>query len=196
MIIDPTNTAIKRNRESKPAQEIVYQCAPDKFSGDMYRKYKGKSILDWGCGREDDIHYYSNFFNMVSGYEIDPNSFYNKLPRVRFGVIACTYVLCTIPLYEARLDCVKQMLNYLQPKGRLFVSARTDKEILRLAKKKNWAPIYDGYITSFARKTFQHGVSEDELKRIADDLNLDINIIKTKYMPNTIMAEFTFKKSK
>jgi chorismate mutase len=199
MIIDSTKTAIKRNKPSKPAQEIVRICTPNtgliNKSG-WFVPNKGKSILDWGCGFGDDIYYYQNHFSKFSGYEINPKSFYNKLPTVHYKIIACTYVLCTIPLYQARLECVKQMLEYLQPKGRLYVSARTEKEINRLAKKKNWAPIYDGYLTSLTRKTFQHGVSENELKRIADDLNLDIKILKTSNMPNTIMAEFRFKKSK
>ena len=155
MNIYPEKTAIKRWKASRPARLLSKHClkSPGYLAWKKKPTFNGPSILDWGCGRGDDIEHYSSlkYFNTTVGYDPYWNS---TLPILKsFEIITCTYVLNVIPEKNDRIECVRSLLKYLDPNGDLYISVRTPSEIRRLASKNKWKKYKDGFLTS--KNTFQ-----------------------------------------
>jgi len=125
------------------------------------------TVLDWGCGHGKDVEAYSHVANDVFGY--DPK-FYPTLPNKKYDIITCTYVLNTIS-HEERVTCLKEAIKYLKPGGKIVVTTRTAKSVLR-EKKDNWSEHLDGFITCAG--TFQKGFEEDELKELMQGVGLAV----------------------
>jgi len=123
-------TAIARKRLSNPCMWLHKQ---GRLIG---------NILDWGCGKGDDVANLSKLGYFLSGYDLH----FQPVPPPKwagFHTILCTYVLNTIPEYHDRCVIVEQALEYLLPGGWLYVSIRADKKALKgWTNKGTW----QGYV--------------------------------------------------
>jgi DNA phosphorothioation-associated putative methyltransferase len=145
-------TAIKRNKLSAPVKYYLETFSPS----------NGR-ILDYGCGKGDDVNYLIKEGFEAHGY--DPLfSEFQKFPTYvyRFDIVFMTYVICTIPDSLERLDATTGAWGFVRNNGELIITVRTYNEINNEASKANWMGHPQiGYITS--RGTFQKGFLKEDL---------------------------------
>jgi DNA phosphorothioation-associated putative methyltransferase len=157
--IKPENTAIRRNKPSRPTRDLREQTLylPD-----------GYSVLDYGCGRGDDAEWLEGLGYHVVAWDkyidCDPK------PDRRMDVVLCVYVICTIPDPAERIEVIEDAWRYVEPGGCLLLATRTQEELRREAQKHGWPKYKDGWITSERRGTFQKGFTEDELANMCQRL--------------------------
>jgi len=142
-------TAIARKTASKPARLLIEGI---KFT------YPVLSLLDWGCGKGQDVEYFKDHLNTVEGY--DPY-YQPELPTHQFDIVTCSYVLNVIENKDERLKTLKDIFSFLKNRGILLLTVRSSKEVNRCAKKGKWEEFNDGWLTY--RRTFQKGFSSPEL---------------------------------
>lgn len=82
-----------------------------------FRLLQGR-MLDYGCGRGSDADF-------VGMEKYDPHWFPER-PKGLFDVITCNYVLNVIRLRKDRDLVVEDILDYLKPNGRAYVTVRRD----------------------------------------------------------------------
>lgn len=162
----PGRTAMARKVESLVARTLVQ---------DGYLSSATK-VLDWGCGQGQDVRYYQQ--QGFTAFGFDPNHGQNHSPEIfkneHISVVTCSYVLnvVTEPL---RKKILQEIADFLPPHGQAFLAVRSAKEI-ETAKKNNWHPYEDGYLTS--RQTFQKGFTAVELVALAQPYFGAVEIIK------------------
>lgn len=158
------NTAIKRDSLSRVARDAV-------CSSIFTNARRGSTkILDSGCGYGVDVRILNALGFDCVGHD-KSHKFYNDsfkhilvLPNApTFNIILSSYVLCTIPTKQQRLDYLAELKSNLLSGGTLVVGVRGFKEIENQAKKMKWRKLSDGYISSKFRKTFQKGFTIHEL---------------------------------
>lgn len=154
MQIQSHKTAMARKTASKPARLLV---EGTKFT------YPVLSVLDWGCGKGQDVEYYKEHFASAEGY--DPY-YQADLPSHQFDVVTCSYVLNVIETKEKRLETLRKMVSFLKSNGVLLLTARSSKEISRHAEKGQWKTLNDGWVTFHL--TFQKGLTVNELLSYLD----------------------------
>jgi hypothetical protein len=120
-------TAIKRRNLSAPANWL-YLNRHLPFPG-MPNYY---SILDYGCGRGDDVRHLTELGYDARGYdphwgpEAEP---WFEWPGVRFDVVLCTYVLNVVEPGPNRYHILDALRRCVKPEGRIFVTVRRDIKI-------------------------------------------------------------------
>ena len=92
-------------------------------------------ILDFGCGRGDDVRNLCNNGYRAEGY--DP-TWRPREPQGEFDTILCTYVLNTIENYEVRLTVLSRIAMLLAPGGHAFITVRRDVKGLGYTSKGTW----------------------------------------------------------
>jgi DNA phosphorothioation-associated putative methyltransferase len=119
-------TAISRKKLSRPMQYLL-------DSG----KLSSGRILDFGCGRGDDVTRLQAQGLDIEGY--DPNHCQSKLDNGYYDVITCNYVLNVIESEEVRasvLNTIKSLLTY---NGVAYITVRDDREYLKgTTSKGTW----------------------------------------------------------
>lgn len=159
------NTAIKRNKPSKPLTDFMHDrqiMFPNGFHISYY---------DHGCGKGDDLKWLLNNGYLADGW--DP-IYSPKKPNIKKrDVVLCNYVINVINNKLERIECIKEAWSRVRVDGLFLLSTRTDKEINKLAVKNNWKKYKDGYITS--KNTFQKGFSLKELAQLILDSIDDID---------------------
>ena len=142
-IIKSKFTAIKRNKLSTPIQKILKNKLINK--GDM--------ILDFGCGRGEDINFLKNKEYKIYGY--DPNWHPNEESlNKKYDVILCTYVFCVLPaiIRDEILDKIK---DSLKSNGKAYISVRRDiKSITKTKKGTTQYPVYLNLPVAFENSSF------------------------------------------
>jgi 2-polyprenyl-3-methyl-5-hydroxy-6-metoxy-1,4-benzoquinol methylase len=108
------NTAIKRNRPSAPLKSIECQLS----HGDL--------ILDYGCGKGDDVKYLKGEGYNVVGYDPHWNMLDLSDKSGLFDVVLCTYVLNVLPKKEED-GIISSILTCLSEDGKAFIAVRRDK---------------------------------------------------------------------
>jgi len=114
-------------------------------------------VLDWGCGRGDDVVYLRN------AYGYDPH-YQPELPSKGelFNTVAVTYVLNTIPEYHDRCVILEEALEYLAEGGWLYVTIRKGKKLKGWTQSGTW----HGYVGDQLQSggfTLVHGTSDMEI---------------------------------
>lgn len=119
-------TAIKRKKLSAPVhwlymnRKLPFPGAPNYHS-----------ILDFGCGRGDDVRhlkelgYDARGWDPYWGSEAEP---WHEWPGTKFDVVLCTYVL-NVVVPENRKFVLDSLLRCAQPEGGIFISVRRDIKI-------------------------------------------------------------------
>ncbi len=82
---------------------------------------KGR-VLDFGCGHGQDVERLANLGVNIHGY--DPH-LQPDLPRGKFDVITCNYVLNVLPAHE-RLTVLAHISTLLRKGGVAYISVRRD----------------------------------------------------------------------
>jgi DNA phosphorothioation-associated putative methyltransferase len=142
-------TAISRSGLSVPARQVVidHQVVP------------GRSVLDYGCGRGDDVRALRDMRFEASGW--DPHYFPDSR-QAPADVVLMTYVLNVIEDPEERHRTLAQAWDLAQHV--LVVSARLVWE----RNKVSGSHIADGVLTS--KGTFQHLFGSSELRDLVQEV--------------------------
>ena len=127
------NTAMRRRSLSHPFQLAL--------SEGLVMKHM--TVLDYGCGRGDDVRRLQNRGYLVCGY--DPH-FFPGAPREPSDVVALNYVLNVIEKPQDRVAVLREAARLVQ--HLLIVAVRYD-----VAPKRGWKWHGDGFVT--ASGTFQ-----------------------------------------
>ena len=159
----------KKEEEIKPWKTAITRHAPSRPLKKTLHLIEGR-VLDFGCGKGYDADYLAKL-----GYDVEKYDkyYFPEKPKGTFDTILCFYVLNVIPADE-RKEVIKEIGEYLKPKGKVIFAVRTPAEIEREAKRGEWRYV-NGYITQ--RHTFQEGISYDEMVRLAKPLNGNIEEI-------------------
>lgn len=114
MILSKTHkTAIKRNRLSVPVRHILTKVS-----------FNNKNILDFGCGRGDDVSNLTGKGYSVVGY--DPHYFpydFSFMRYKKWDIILCTYVLNVIRFKKERDEIVRLISNISK---KAYITVRKD----------------------------------------------------------------------
>jgi len=176
----PEKTAIGRRTASAPAKYVIKNIVPKLSPG---------NVFDWGCGRGKDIEFYNERGLNANGYDCNDKFGFTNKPAEKYDLITCVYVLNVMEgRLAARARLLEEMATHLTERGEIFIAARSAAEINKLAEKKGWTLFCDGFITSKSRKTFQHGISEQELIGLCGVLDLELEIIKGHKIYGAICA--------
>jgi DNA phosphorothioation-associated putative methyltransferase len=131
---------------------------------------KTDRILDFGCGKGDDVRWLKKHNYRATGYDPNFKAFY-KVINGQFDVVILSYVINTIEYADMREDAIRAAWGYVKPGGFLYVTSRSKEEIDSLAVKKSWPRSSDGYCSSLTKRTFQRGHNHAELCAYIKPLN-------------------------
>jgi hypothetical protein len=84
------------------------------------------------------------------------------------------FVLNVIPDPWQRVQAVKQAATHLRQGGHMLIVTRAPKDVEARAARAGWARHNDGYWSSDRKKTFQRGISEAEIERLARRASLSV----------------------
>jgi len=138
---------MRRKKASRPILDLL-------ASGEIH---KGSSILDFGCGRGEDVKHLRKLGYKAKGYDPHKAFGYSRLPKGHYGVVAMTYVINVIPKMIDRVDTIWEALSKVEHGGLLFIASRSRSEVEREAKKNRWLKDGAGYRTRAG--TYQMGHS-------------------------------------
>jgi SAM-dependent methyltransferase len=152
-------TAMTRRSPSPFARNILEVVAPKLSVG---------SILDYGCGRGTDVIHYRQRGLHADGYDpYPPFGWAAKPTAAGYDLVTLVFVLNVLPDPWERVRVIKQAATYLRPGGYMLVVTRSPRDIQTRAAQAGWIPHNDGYWSSERQRTFQHGISEAEIDRLA-----------------------------
>lgn len=170
---EPYKTAMSRQEPSSIAKVLV-----------ELKEIKNKklSILDYGCGRGKDVSFYRENGHDVHGWDPYPEFGFTVYPNEeQFEIITCTFVLNILPNPFARFTVIKNCISLLKQNGLLLLATRSKDAIDIEGKTKGWPIHHDGYWSSLSRKTFQIGLSKNDLLNLTKRFNLEIDIQSEKF---------------
>jgi len=114
-------TAIKRNKLSRPAKKLL----------ELSALHKMDIILDYGCGKEDDVINLKLDYN-IRGYDPHWKNDKEALNK-KYSCILCTYVLCVVDK-KTRMNIIDSILSLLVKNGVAYISVRRDIKKDRVSK--------------------------------------------------------------
>ena len=122
-------TAICRRGPSAPLRHLL-------SVGALGKPGPGISVLDFGCGRGDDVRHLRDCCFDVRGYDPHPD-FLQEADALQhvYDFVLCTYVLNTIPEPAVRERILLDVYARLGWHGVAYVSVRRDKRELSGWKK-------------------------------------------------------------
>jgi hypothetical protein len=160
-------TAMTRRSPSPFARNLMEVVAPKLSVG---------SILDYGCGRGTDVIHYRQGGLHADGYDPYPPFGWAHRPTAIAGydLVTLVFVLNVLPDPWERVRVLTQAARYLRPGGHMLVVTRSPREIQTRAAQAGWVRHNDGYWSSERQRTFQRGISEAEIERLAGRANLSV----------------------
>ncbi len=158
-------TAITRRSPSPFARSVLEVLAA---------KLSVSSILDYGCGHGTDVAHYRKAGLDADGYDPYPpfGWAHKPTPTAGYDLVTLIFVLNVLPDPWQRVQVLKQATTYLRPGGRMLVVTRSPHDIQTRAAQANWPHHNDGYWSSQQKQTFQRGISEAEIERLASRASL------------------------
>lgn len=109
-------TAIRRNKPSPPLRFLLSQKIIK----------PSMKILDYGCGKQDDMEALKKLGCRVNGY--DPFWYKNGpalYSKQKYDVILCSYVFCVLDK-SIRAAILDKMKTHLKDGGKMYISVRRD----------------------------------------------------------------------
>lgn len=170
------------------------------ISTDFKEDRENIKVLDYGCGRLRNTKYLlkekfdvsiidtpTQIENQSSTIkELSITSIYdtNNIPKEKFNIILCSFVLNVIPDKKDRDNVLYNISELLEDNGVAYIEVRDDKFVKTLKNKETFN---DGLLTGEGkRKTFQKPYSLEEFKDYLN--NFPFNIEKIKKSSNSIIA--------
>ena len=153
--IERHRTAIDRNRLSQPMQILARH---NYLNGDW-------SILDYGCGKGDDLRELEAHGLDASGWDPAHNP---EGLLINSDIVNLGFVLNVIEERDERIDCLKRAWSYADKMLIASVMIAGDSVISK------FTPYKDGVVTS--RKTFQKYYAQSEFRMFLEK-SLDENAI-------------------
>jgi len=150
----PENTAISRPTGSRPLKDALKRgwITPS------------DRVLDFGCGRGGDVQWLRAQGFHCEGFDPHPGFGWDSSPSGSFDLVAVVYVVNVLDSVEDRVAALQQAWASVRPGGWIFLVARADHEIERLARAKGWPSWSDGYWSNQTRGMFQCGHSVSDLQ--------------------------------
>ncbi len=119
-------------------------------------------VLDWGCGRGDDIDALKDLGYEVTGY--DPH-YFNRMPRGRnYRYAQAVYVLNVIEAERDRRRVIERVRERVKAGAYVMFAVRSDANVREAARLGDWVRDGDGFRTSSG--TFQKGFTQAELSEL------------------------------
>jgi DNA phosphorothioation-associated putative methyltransferase len=159
-------TAITRHRESQIARRLVEQ--------GILSDLAVKSILDFGCGWGDDVAFYARHGVEAAGYDCNGRFGCDARPKQSFDLVTVVFVINVLPSPDDRLEAIRESAEYVKPGGYLLVAARSEAAIKAEAQKGRWASFSDGFLSDARKKTFQKGITKDEIAWLFGKIGLPL----------------------
>jgi 2-polyprenyl-3-methyl-5-hydroxy-6-metoxy-1,4-benzoquinol methylase len=175
----PGNTAKGRKFPSWVARHVVPP---------MARQFAVKRILDFGCGRGEDVRYFTELGLDAVGYDAHMNHGFATRPEGRFDMVTVTYVLTTLPDPSQRLAALRDAVGMLRRGGHAIVTVRSIDSVEKDAAARGWARLNDGYCTSRRLGTFVKGMRGDELTTLMDICRLDVRALDLRHPDAGLVA--------
>ncbi len=172
---DPTaaasfKTAIARRGPSGPAKAL--RPCIERVIAASAQNPSVRGVLDYGCGRGADAHYFRSLGIDADGYDPHAQFGFDELPTGLFMVVMLIFVLNVLPTREARLEVMRGAAARLVPDGVLIVATRSTAHIRREAARNGWRDWRDGFVSDERRGTFQHGMDAKEILGLGEILGL------------------------
>ena len=167
-------TAMSRRGPSPFARSVIELLAPKLSVG---------SVLDYGCGRGTDIVSYRQAGLHSDGYDPHPAFGWAHQPTATYDLITLVFVLNVLPDPWERVRVIKQAAVHLRPGGHMLVVTRSPHDIEARAARAGWARHNDGYWSSKRKQTFQRGISEGEIERLAKRADLSVAAGQNRMRP-------------
>jgi len=159
-------TAIKRQNPSQIARKLEEQ--------GILSSLGVRSILDYGCGYGADVEYYLSADYDAEGFDIEPSFGRTRNSDRLHDLVTLVFVVNVLPTSEDRLSAVRNAACHVRPGGYLLIAARSESAISAEARKGNWAPFNDGWISAPQKGTFQKGIAPEELAWCAGAIGFQI----------------------
>jgi exonuclease III len=162
----PHNTAMARSEPSAVAKAIA---ASELVNG------KRPKILDFGCGRGEDLRFYQGLGIEADGWDPYEPFGFSKRPTGQYDIVTCTFVLNVLPNPYERVRTLRDSLSFTRPGGSLVIATRSPEAIESEATRKGWKKHNDGYWSDERKGQFQKGISLDEIKLYLKHIGLEIH---------------------
>ncbi len=159
-------TAIKRQSASQIARKLDEQ--------GVLSSLGVRSILDFGCGYGTDVEFYRSRGYDADGFDIEPRFGWTGRSERLHDLVTLVFVVNVLPTTEDRLSAVREAALHVRPGGHLLIAARSESAIAAEARKGNWAPCNDGWISAPEKGTFQKGIAPEELAWCAGSIGFRI----------------------
>ena len=153
--INPARTAMHRKTPSPIARALL--------ETHFFENHRVQRVLDYGCGIGRDVEFYRQLGLDAAGYDPHEAFKWTEQPKGGYDLVTNLFVFNVISNHDERRKLAATLTNLTQLGGQIIVSARSSEAIEAEARKKDWTPFGDGYLSSPARGTFQKGMSECEL---------------------------------
>jgi exonuclease III/SAM-dependent methyltransferase len=137
-------------------------------------KLSVRTILDYGCGRGEDVEFYEEHGFATTGYDPAERFGYHDRPTGEYDLVTLVYVVNVLPAPEHRREIVTAAANHVRPGGYLLVAARSVSAIEK-ARNENWAQVSDGFVSHSRNHTFQKGIPRDEIAGYIEDAGLRLD---------------------
>lgn len=168
--LEPIGSTPAGKVEIRPEKTAMHRVGPSSVArrlGSLIREASVKSILDYGCGYGEDVKYYRTLGVRAEGYDPHPPFGWIQRPTGTFDLVTVIFVLNVLPDPWERLKVLYEAAKHVPLHGLMIVASRSPDEIRHEAETKNWKSFNDGYWSHEGKKTFQHGLSREELFSIA-----------------------------
>lgn len=147
-----------------------------------------RRILDYGCGVGRDVEFYRSASFDAVGYDPHPEFNCTELPNGQFDLVTSLFVLNVIKDPQERISVCQIVLEHCRVGGLLVIATRSPTTITDEATKKNWPAVGDGYLSSAGRRTFQKGISEEEILSYIGGENIEIIPDLIKKIPSACVV--------
>jgi exonuclease III len=162
----PQNTAINRGGPSPIARRILEQSLIN--PGDS-------RLLDYGCGRGDDVRFFTERGFDVSGWDPHDDFGFTDTPEGLYDLSMCTFVLNVLPTLCERMEVLHRLKELTRSGGFVVTTTRSPVAIDRHAEERDWEQHNDGYWSSKSRKTFQKGIGREKHRRMWSRLGFSLH---------------------
>lgn len=185
MVLFPVETddVIPPSGESiRPEKTAMHRSGPSSVAlrlDPILEKASIGSVLDYGCGYGEDVRYYRASGLEADGYDPYAPFGWPRRPQGTFDLVTVIFVLNVLPDPWARLTVIQEAAKHVSPTGLMVVATRSPEEIQGEAKTKHWKAYNDGYWSHEGKKTFQHGLSREELLALAKRAGFAVSPLDT-----------------